>query len=86
MIEPKFPVVEPVVEWHGHLAEVIFLEDVLVPHDQLDDAQTVREREIDGEVKCGVLWCVRGVQSTFRNGCLLPCIEQGDDDEPANED
>lgn len=45
VIEPKLSAAEPTVkEWHGHLAEIVLLENVLVPNDELDDAETVRER------------------------------------------
>ena len=75
------PINKPIVKRHGDFAEVFLSEQILVPHDQLDDADLVSEGEVDGKIKRGVLWVVHRVEGPFQDRGLLAVVEDGDDDE-----
>ena len=77
----RVSVPEPVFQGNPRLSEVILLEHVFVPNDELDDPELIREREVDGEVKRRILRVVRGIEGALRDRGLVAVPEEGDDDE-----
>ena len=65
-------IAKPVLERKRDLAEVVLPEHVLVPDDELDGAELVGEREVDGKVERGLIGVVDRVESAFERGGLLP--------------
>ena len=76
---------EPVIQGYRNFAEIILLEHVLVPHDELDDAKLVREREVYRKVERGVLGVVRRVDGALGHMCLVLRPQQRDDDDSGRE-
>ena len=77
----RVPAPEPILKRDPRLAQIILLEHILVPHDELHDAELVREREVDGKVEGRVLGAVGRIYCPLRNGGLVLVPEQGDDNE-----
>lgn len=77
----RVAVAEPVLEGDVRLAEVLLAEHVLVPDDELDDAEAVGEGEEDGEVKGSVGRCPRGVDRLLHDGRRVPVAEERHQDE-----
>lgn len=75
------PVDEPIIQGHRDFAEVVFLEQILVPNDELDNSDLVGKGEVDGKIERGVLWIVDWIESAFDNRGLLAVIEDGDNHE-----
>ncbi len=84
VLKPKrIPVPKPILERDPRLAQILLLEHILVPHHKLDDAQLIREREVDGEIKRRVLRAIRRVQSALRDRSLVLVPEEGHNHEAA---
>ena len=49
LIVQRVPIPEPVLERDPRLPEIVLLEHVLAPMDELDDAELVRDREVEFE-------------------------------------
>jgi hypothetical protein len=85
MVEGKLPIVEPVLEGKGDFAEVFFLEHILVPDDEFDDAEAIGKGEVDGKVERGVFGGINRVDGPLRDGGLMAIVEEARDDEARRE-
>jgi hypothetical protein len=85
MVEGKLPIVEPVLEGKGDFAEVLFLEHILVPDDEFDDAEAIGKGEEDGKVERGVFGGIDRVDGSLGDGGLVAIVEEARDDEARRE-
>ena len=79
----RVSVPEPVFQGNPCLSEVILLEHVFVPYDELQDAELVRERKVYREVERGILRSVCGVERALCDMGMVAMSEERDDDESA---
>lgn len=81
VLEAKRATLEPIVQGDARLSQIILLQHILVPHDELHDAKTICEteedRKLEGRVFRGIDW----VEGLLLDGRLLSLVQEGDDDE-----
>jgi hypothetical protein len=75
---------EPIFERERDFAQIVLLDHVFIPDDELDRTELICEREIYGEVKRRVLGWPDRVERAFDNGCLVARAEHGYDDKPGH--
>jgi hypothetical protein len=78
-IDPLLP--EPIIQRQHDLAQILLLEHILVPNEELDDAKFIGEGEVEREIKCSIFGQVDGVGVAFENWGVEAGAEEGNDDE-----
>ena len=77
----RVSVPEPVFQGNPRLSEVVLLEHVFIPYDELQNAELVREREVYREVERGILRSVCGVERALCDMGMVAMSEERHDDE-----
>ena len=72
----RVPIAKPILEGYVRFPEVLLAQHVLVPHDELDDTQAVREREEDGEVEGRIYGDPRRVDRLLHYWRLVPVPQE----------
>lgn len=75
-------IAEPVLQRDSGLSEVVLLEHVLVPDDELNDTEAVGEGKIDREVERRILRVERRIYGALGDGSLLAVAQDGDNNKP----
>ena len=68
---------EPFVQWQRKLAQILLLEHVLIPDDELDHAKFIRDGEVYGKVESRILCIEDRVEGTLTDGRLESRAKDG---------